>query len=297
MNDKIYTDLALESRYAMEGDLLSKNEYSEKEINGVRVCKLEISTEELSKKYGRGIGHYITLDCEHIWLYSESELEKVAQVISAELSELMRSLSGGSIDSSFSVLVAGLGNADMTPDAIGPLTTSRLTVTRHLRSLDGKLFRSLGQCEVSAISPGVLAQTGIETVELIKGAIRAISPNLLIAVDALAARSCRRLGSTVQISDCGISPGSGIGNLQKAINKENLGIPVIAIGVPTVVDSSTLVYDALEKAGMDSPPDTLREVLENGRGFFVSPKESDMLSERGSILLSRALDMSFGQAE
>ena len=154
MNDRIYTDLALESRYAMEGDLHSQKEYSEKEVNGIKVRMLEIYSEELAKKYGRSIGSYITLDCERIWLYSESELDLVAEVISGELSTLIERLSPRKIDSSFSVLVAGLGNADMTPDAIGPLTTSRLTVTRHLRSLDDKLFNMLGQCEVSAIAPG-----------------------------------------------------------------------------------------------------------------------------------------------
>ena len=120
---------------------------------------------------------------------------------------------------------------------------------------------------------------------------------MVVAIDALAARSCDRLAATVQLSDSGISPGSGIGNNRKAINKENVGVPVIALGVPTVVDSSTLVYDALRRAGIEEVRPELRQVLENGRGFFVSPKESDVITERVSVLLAEAVDRAFTVGE
>ena len=141
--------------------------------------------------------------------------------------------------------------------------------------------------------PGVLAQTGIETVEMVKSAAQNVTPDLIIAIDALAARSCERLASTIQLSDNGISPGSGIGNMRKAINRENIGVPVLALGVPTVVDSSTLVYDALRKAGIEEVDGELSTVLENGRGFFVSPKESDVITKSVAHLLAQSLDNVF----
>ena len=146
---------------------------------------------------------------------------------------------------------------------------------------------------LSAISPGVLGETGIETLELIRGAVRSVRPDLVIAVDALAARSCSRLATTVQISDSGIVPGSGIGNHRTAITMETLGVPVISVGVPTVVVSSTLVWDALREAGIDEVSSTLRAVLDNGKRFFVSPKESDLISDAVSELLAGAISEAF----
>lgn len=292
MDDRIYSDLALESNYALRSKLGEADGYREFERDGFKICRLDINSDELSKKYQREAGRYITIVCGQIWCLSEKNSDLLASLIAHELKDMLVSITKRKINKSFSVLVVGLGNAEITPDAIGPLTVSNLTVTRHISSINSDIFDKLGQCTVSAIAPGVLAQTGIETLEIIRGAVESISPDAVIAVDALAARSCDRLGSTVQISDSGISPGSGIGNLRRAINQKNLGIPVIALGVPTVVDSSTLVYDALEKAGIDSPP-KLREILDNGRGFFVSPKEGDVISESVSRLLSHSLDSAF----
>ena len=148
-------------------------------------------------------------------------------------------------------------------------------------------------CNVSAFVPGVLAQTGIETLELIQGVVANTSPDVVLVIDALAARSTQRLGRTVQISDAGISPGSGIGNMRKDINKETLGVPVIAIGVPTVVDSTTLVYDALEAAYTKNIPKDMLEALDNNRSFFVTPKECDILCQSISSLLADALEKTF----
>ncbi|MBQ7384372.1 MAG: GPR endopeptidase [Clostridia bacterium] len=291
MNDRIYSDLALESNYAMSANIRQSGEYSESEKRGVRICRLDINSQELVKKYGRSQGRYITLVCGRMWLFSERELEDTSLTLGEELRAMITELCGKKISKSFSVLVAGLGNAEITPDAIGPRTVSKLTVTRHIPSISDKIFNDIGQCTVSAIAPGVLAQTGIETLELIRGAVNNTSPDIVIAVDALAARSCERLAATVQISDSGISPGSGIGNLRKAINRENLGIPVIALGVPTVVDSATLVYDALERAGIECAEDKLKSVLDNEKGFFVSPKESDVIADSVSLMISRAIDL------
>lgn len=290
MKNYIYSDLALESRCPTNENIFTAKEYSEHIVGNCKICRLDISSDALSKKYQKKKGVYITITCEKIWLLSDAELDDTSCIIGAELKKMLLSATDKKIDEKFSVLVAGLGNAEITSDAIGPLTVSKLTVTRHINQVSRELFRALGQCTVSAISPGVLAQTGIETLELIRGALNTTSPDAVIAVDALAARSCERLASTIQISDSGINPGSGIGNLRKAIDKDNLGIPVIALGVPTVVDSATLVYDALESAGISNISPKLQKVLDNGRGFFVSPKESDVISERVSLLLSKAID-------
>lgn len=293
MKNYIYSDLALESDYALKEDISRSKEYSECSKKGNKICRLNISTSDLAKKYGKKKGVYITVVCEKIWLLSDDEFYVTANIIAEELKKMITDVTKKKIDRNFSALVAGLGNSEITPDAIGPLTLSHLTVTRHISGANDELFDLLGQCSVSAIAPRVLAQTGIETLELIRGAAETTKPDVIIAVDALAARSCDRLASTIQISNSGINPGSGIGNLRKAIDKENLGIPVIAIGVPTVVDSSTLVYDALEKAEIENISDKLRQVLDNGRGFFVSPKECDVISERVSALLAEALDSAF----
>ena len=189
--------------------------------------------------------------------------------------------------------MAGLGNAELTADAIGPKTVGMLTATRHLREHEGGLYRRLGCSSLSAMAPGVLGQTGIETLELLRGAVRFVRPDIVILVDALAARSCDRLAATVQISDVGISPGSGVGNHRSAITRESLGVPVISVGVPTVVNSATLVYDALTEAGIETIDDSLHKVLKSGRSFFVSPKESDVITHEVARLLSRSIALAF----
>ena len=187
----------------------------------------------------------------------------------------------------------------MTPDAIGPGTVRRMTVTRHLRAHDGELYKALGCCELAAVTPGVLGQTGMESGELVRAAAELTRPELLVAVDALAARSCERLSSTVQLSDRGISPGAGIGNRRMALDEETVGCPVLGVGVPTVVDSATLVRDALEEAGLDpdSLPPRLEKVLERGRSFIVAPKDCDLVVELTCRVLAGALDEAFGVGE
>ena len=244
-------------------------------------------------------GFSVTLSLGRITERGESELPDLSRLLARELWDMATRMMGRKPDGDTRILVAGLGNAAMTPDAIGPETLRRLTVTRHLRGYDESLFAALGCCELAAISPGVLGQTGMESGELVRCAAGLVKPHLVVAVDALAARSVDRLSSTVQITDRGISPGSGIGNRRRALDKAALGCPVMGVGVPTVVDSSTLVLDALEKAGISfetfSP--ALTEVLEGGRSFFVSPKDCDEVVTLTSRLLARALDEAFGAGE
>ena len=244
-------------------------------------------------------GRSVTLALGRITERGEGDLPALAELLSRELRRMAEALLGRVPDSACRILVAGLGNPHMTPDAIGPGTVRRMTVTRHLKGYDESLFTALGCCELAAISPGVLGQTGMESGELVKCAAELVRPHLIVAVDALAARRVERLSSTVQLSDGGISPGAGIGNHRLAIDRAAMGCPVLGVGVPTVVDSSTLVWDALERAGMADGviPPALEEVLETGRSFIVSPKDSDEVVELTCRLLARGLDLAFGVGE
>lgn len=244
-------------------------------------------------------GHTVTVACGRITERGEADLPPLASLLSDELQDMATEMLGHRPDATTRILVAGLGNADMTPDAVGPGTVRRLTVTRHLRDYDETLYNALGCCELAALSPGVMGQTGMESGELVRSAATLTHPDLVIAIDALAARSLDRLASTVQLSDGGIAPGSGIGNNRAAIDQALVGCPVLGLGVPTVVDSATLVWDALEKAGMaeDDRPARLEEVLSTGRTFIVSPRDSDQMVDLTCRLLARALNEAFGVGE
>ena len=250
----------------------------------------------ISRQREQDGGRYVTVSCGRITERDEAAIDPLAALIAREMLEMAKSMVGKDISADTRVFVVGLGNAEMTPDAIGPGTVRRMTVTRHLRGYDEALFASLGCCELSALAPGVMGQTGLESGELCRAVAKLLHPDLVVAVDALAARSCERLASTVQLSDSGIAPGSGIGNHRMAINEESMGCPVMGVGVPTVVDSATLVLDALARAGMEAHalPDELLSVLESGRSFIVSPRDSDRMVELTCRLLARALDMAFG---
>ncbi len=282
----IRTDLASEAKEAADIENIRGISYREKQVFGVAVSDMKITTEEGSSIIGKPVGRYITVECKKSWLLSDREKENVISALTDYISELVPK-------GNKTVLVVGLGNRDITPDSLGPRTVDGLIVTRHVKEYDPKLFDSIGQEEIAAIAPGVVGQTGIETLELIRGAVERVKPDVVIAVDALAARSVDRLGSTLQLSDTGISPGSGIGNRRREINRTSIGVPVVAIGVPTVVDSSTLVYDALSKAGIADIDDPLKKVLENGRSFFVSLKESDVAVAESASLISSALNRAF----
>lgn len=283
--DLIRTDLACEHRPAKPHEIESVD------VGGRPVT--------ITRQTEAGGGHFVTLSLGRITERGEGELSPLAHLLAAELRRMAAALWGREPDPACRILVAGLGNPDMTPDAVGPGTVRRMTVTRHLAAHNGELFAALGCCELSAVAPGVLGQTGIESAELIRAAAALTRPDLVVAVDALAARSCERLTSTIQLSDRGISPGSGIGNRRAALDESFLGCPVIGLGVPTVVDSATLVLDALEQAGMaqDELFDSLRKVLERGRSFIVSPKDCDSMVELTCRLIARALDVAFGVGE
>lgn len=292
MDSYTRTDLACES---VTGEMkgMEGTESREECVGCFRVSELRILQKEAAERFGKPIGCYVTVTCGRINLLGDEDRRLLVRLLSGRLLGMARRLTGKTVGPDFKVLVVGLGNAEMTADAIGPKTVGLLTATRHLRKYEKDLFCKLGCSSLSLFAPGVLGQTGIETLELLQGAVDCVKPDLILAVDALAARSCDRLASTLQISDAGIAPGSGVGNHRAPITREAMGVPVIALGVPTVVNSATLVYDALEQAGIEEIGAPLQRVLKNGKSFFVSPKDSDVVTEEASRLLSDAIGAAF----
>ncbi len=286
------TDLAAEI-YEKEGKDLSGVEQTEEQRDGCKIYRTEIFDEEAAKKFGKPLGRYVTVVCRNIQYLTREESDKCAELLADELRGLTEQLLGRMPDAEMQVLAVGLGNQELTADAIGPLTVSKLTATRHLREHETELYQALGCSSLAALAPGVLGQTGIDVLEILRSAVDAVRPDLILVIDALTAGSCDRLASTVQFSNVGIVPGSGVGNHRGAITEDTVGVPTIAIGVPTVVDSATLVYDALELANIEKIDDSLQKVLENGQSFFVSPKESDVLVSHFSKLLSKAIGLAY----
>lgn len=240
----VRTDLAVEAKEIYEQQ--SKGEISGVEINdytesGMRVTDVRIVDEVGERNMGKPVGRYITIDMPEFVQYDKDIMEDVSKALAKILSDMI------SIDKNMTALVVGLGNWNVTPDALGPKVISRMMVTRHLKELiPDSIDENIRP--VCAMSPGVLGITGIETGEIIKSVADKIKPNLIICIDALASRKTERVNRTIQIGDSGISPGSGIGNKRMEISKRTLGIPVIAVGVPTVVHAATLANDTIDLA-------------------------------------------------
>ena len=241
------TDLAVERR-----DVFRKINNISKEIPGIEseekqisdtihVYKVKVTNKEGEDAIQKPIGNYVTIDVKKMKSIPNEEKEKIAFTISSELQELIRN----HVSKKDQILIVGLGNLYSTPDSLGPKVIQNIDVTRHI-------FKYLPQYineddrEVSAISPGVLGTTGIETQEILKGIVDNIKPKLIIAIDSLASKSIERISSSVQISDTGIIPGAGVGNKRRELSQETLGVPVIAIGIPTVVDIATITNDCLD---------------------------------------------------
>ncbi len=299
------TDLALEMHEMLTeaANELSGVTKETEEIDGVKISRIEIKTNEAENVMGRPIGNYITLELPDLNLTLSEENEKISTVLKGELQKLV------DLNDSSTILIVGLGNRHITPDALGPAVISKVMVTRHLfQHLPDELDEGIRS--VSAVSPGVLGLTGIETVEIVKGIVDKVRPDVVIAIDALAARSVERIVSTVQLSDAGISPGAGVGNNRKGLNKKTLGVPVIAIGIPTVIDAVTITSDTIDslKENMQSPlgvigsishmDDDERHSLirktadEKLTGFIVTPKDIDLLIEKASKIVADGINLS-----
>jgi len=299
MDYRIRTDLALEARESFPDDDVeikgvTLTEDFDKE-NNIRVTTVEILDEAGAKAMEKSMGTYITIEAPELNNSSEDYHKPVSEHIKRSLRRLAGDLYKEEI------LVVGLGNREVTPDALGPQVVDNLFVTRHLIREYGDEFKEKNHLgNISAISPGVMAQTGMETVEIIKGIIKETNPKLIIVIDALASRSINRLNTTVQLTDAGISPGSGVGNNRKALNEETLGIRVIAVGVPTVVDAGTIVADTLtkymESTGFNEE-DIFKFISEVNSSqmynMFVTPKNIDELVKQISFTISEALNTCF----
>ena len=302
----VRTDLALEEKERFESDNVEipgvELEESYDEEREIRITTVKIKTEKGAKIMGKPVGTYITLEAPDMAVADEG----YHQEISDELMKFLKQLVKEEQDKDYSVLIVGLGNRQVTPDALGPYVVDNLNITRHIIKEYGKY--AVGEQNVklvSAIVPGVMGQTGMETVEIVKGVVKETKPDFVIAIDALAARSSKRLNRTIQIADTGIHPGSGVGNHRNAINEETLGIPVIAIGVPTVVnDSMENLIAALETSetlrgvgvvmqGYNAAEkyELVKELISpHLNGMFVTPKDIDDTVRRISFTISEALN-------
>ncbi len=317
----VRTDLALEEKERFESDnveipgVVLEEEYDkEREI---RITRVKVETENGAKTMGKPVGVYLTMEAPNMAVpdedYHREELVKLSEYIE----ELIQ---GRSLDTDdLSVLVVGLGNRQVTPDALGPYVADNLCVTRHIVKEYGKYAMGIEHARlVSAIVPGVMGQTGMETLEIVKGVVDETKPDLVIAIDALAARNTRRLNRTIQIADTGIHPGSGVGNHRNGLTKESVGVPVIGIGVPTVVDAATIANDTMENLidALESSEilkgvgDVLRTynsaekyelvkelISPHLNGMFVTPKDEDELVKQISYTISEALNMLFTNKE
>lgn len=294
---QIRTDLALEAtesvRKQASGQMrgITIDEYDSME--DVHISKVVILSKNAAKNMGKPMGTYITLEAPGL---QESD-EDYHREISKELARLLQSVLPG-IEEEKSILVVGLGNRDVTADSLGPCTVDNLFVTRHIiKEYGKKAYGTTKIHQISALVPGVMAKTGMETAEIIKGVIKETTPDIVVVIDALAARSTKRLNRTVQITDTGIHPGSGVGNHRNALTKESLGVPVIAIGIPMVVDAGTIVSDALEKlaeeydggrASLDYFRNSTDTQLHN---MYVTAKNIDETTKRLSFTLSEAINI------
>ncbi len=317
----VRTDLALEEKERFESDnveisgVVLEEEYDrEREI---RITRVKVETENGAKTMGKPVGVYLTMEAPNMAVPDEDYHREVSVKLSEYIEELIR---GRSLDTDdLSVLVVGLGNRQVTPDALGPYVADNLCVTRHIVKEYGKYAMGMEHARlVSAIVPGVMGQTGMETLEIVKGVVDETKPDLVIAIDALAARNTRRLNRTIQIADTGIHPGSGVGNHRNGLTKESVGVPVIGIGVPTVVDAATIandtmenLIDALETSEiLKGVGDVLRTynsaekyelvkelISPHLNGMFVTPKDEDELVKQISYTISEALNMLFTNKE
>lgn len=292
------TDLAMEQRELQNS--AKPNDPVEGRIttatrteNGIRVTSMHIPQE--AENPSRRAGDYVTIEVGKVWTAQDSAFETAAKILAQEIRAMLPHTDG-------CTLVVGLGNDHITPDSIGPRVVSGLLVTRHLHALDPKLFANAAFGDVAAVAPGVLGQTGIESADIVGSITARIRPSCVIAIDALASRRLSRLASTVQLSNTGIRPGSGVSNTRATLSQETLGVPVLSIGVPTVVDAGTLAYDLLEelteqtgnKDKVNSPAyEQVVERLLNGAGkqFFVTPRDSDVLAAGAARLIAAGINL------
>lgn len=276
------TDLALERHECIKDEEVEGVKLEVREKENIKISHITVIDEKGEKAIGKKKGRYITAEIPSLE-ESADMLESWSGVLCDEIKSLLPRSDG-------TVLVVGLGNRDITPDALGPECISLLLATRHIK---GEIAENTGLTElrsVAGIVPGVLGNTGIESAEILKGIVTQIKPSAVIVIDALAARSLERLGKTVQMCDTGVSPGSGVGNKRRSIDIDFLGVPVIAVGVPTVVDGITVALDVIESGGVELSEEKKMKILSSEKGMMVTPKEIDLMIKRASKLLSLSVN-------
>lgn len=296
---RIRTDLALETteRFAEENAEIRGVEVHEEydEEKDVRTTVVKIVTENGAKSMGRPQGTYITIEAPELSTPDEDYHREISEEISTHLRKLI------DLKKEKSVLVVGLGNAAITADALGPQVVDNLLMTRHIIKEYGlRGIKHEKMHRISGIAPGVMAQTGMETAEIVQGIVSETKPDVVVAIDALAARSVRRLSRTIQITDTGIHPGSGVGNHRNGLTEENLQVKVIGIGVPTVVDAATIVHDSMAHL-LDTLEETEQKefldemIAPNLYSMFVTPKDVDETIKYMSFTISEGLNIAFSQ--
>ena len=294
----IHTDLALEDKERFESDNVEISGVSVEEVykeeKEIQITTVKILTENGAKIMRKPVGTYITMEAPNMTVPDEEYQMGIAEELASYLKELLK------IEKKdYTALVVGLGNRNVTPDALGPQVVDDLRVTRHIIKEYGKYAMAEEEAHmVSAIAPGVMAQTGMESSEIVKGIVSEVKPDFVIAIDALAARNTKRLNRTIQIANTGINPGSGVGNHREGITEETLGIPVIAIGVPTVVSAATIVRDTMESMMTGWEPEEKNKAFDSLiaphlHGMFVTLKDIDETILRLSELVSEALNLLF----
>ena len=267
------SDLALEQREALAASGSSGLRTEEKTVDGVRVSTVTVLDDTGARAIGKPVGTYVTLETDEPFRPSDT-FDTLQTLLTDALTRMLPQTGP--------VLVVGLGNDAITPDALGPKAASHIFATRHIQK---ELASSLGLGPlrpVAAVAPGVLGRTGVETAELLRALTRHLSPAALLVIDALAARQLNRVGSTVQLTDSGISPGSGVGNRRAEISRRTLGVPVVAVGIPTVVDADTMARDLAGLPECETP--------RAARHMMVTPKEIDLLIDRAAVLLGDAIN-------
>lgn len=303
------TDLALERRNLYRTANNIKNEIDgieteeEKVGDDILTTRVKVLSKQGEEAINKPIGNYITIDIKNLKVANEDEMKKASEVVTKELKALIDK----HVSSKDPVLVVGLGNLYVTPDALGPKVINEIDITRHLLEYMPEVLNEDTR-SVSAVSPGVLGTTGIETQEILKGIVQNINPKLIIIIDALSSRSIERISSSIQIADTGIVPGAGVGNTRKELTKDSLGVPVIAIGIPTVVEAATIAADSLtmfiqkvqEQAKSndflnqlqeEDKYEIIKEVLSpNDYNFIVTPKEIDELIENMKDIVARGIN-------
>lgn len=315
-NYNIRTDLALETRERFVSDHVEipgvSVEETYDEEREIRTTRVVVETENGAKMMGKPVGTYLTIEAPNMAVPDEDYHREISKKLAEDIKELIPERK-----EEVSVLVVGLGNREVTPDALGPYVADHLHVTRHIVKEYGKYAMGKDQVYlVSAVVPGVTGQTGMETLESVKGVVEETEPNFVVAIDALAARNSKRLNRTIQITDTGICPGSGVGNHRLALNRETLGVKVIGIGVPTVVDAVTIVNDTMENfivalessELLKSVGETLRSYNEAEKqelireliaphlnGMYMTPKNIDDTIKRVSFTISEALNILFSE--